>query len=253
MSVTLACKQCGHENEPQRIYCHECGAKLDRTLLPPEPSREVTYKEQKKRVEKITKPASGFFSGWFTSLIECLAAAFLVACLFLMAMPPADAPPTADKDKALNAPPLAMSLENVVYGPVQRTVSIKEDDINLYLQGAIRAKPTGIIGEEYQFVRAYVKLGDGGLRIYAHQTIYNYPLYAGVAYTLDVKDGALVTKNTGGWIGRLPIHPQITQFADFAFDRLWKALKREHDTFKKVQDVQVTPEKLTITAGGKQK
>jgi hypothetical protein len=29
----LACTECQHQNEVQRIYCHNCGAKLDRSAL----------------------------------------------------------------------------------------------------------------------------------------------------------------------------------------------------------------------------
>ena len=29
----LACTECQHENEVQRIYCRNCGAKLDRFAL----------------------------------------------------------------------------------------------------------------------------------------------------------------------------------------------------------------------------
>jgi hypothetical protein len=96
-----------------------------------------------------------------------------------------------------------------------------------------------------------VKLDDGGIRIFAHQTIYDYPLYAGLSYTLAVKDGKLEARNTGGWIGRLPVHPLVTQFSGYAFDKLWKALKREHDTLKKAQSIEVAKDRLIFTAGGK--
>jgi hypothetical protein len=250
MPSALTCPQCGHENELQRIYCHECGAKLDRSVLPPEPPREATYKEQVKRIQKIARPASGFFIGWHKSLLNSLGSALLVAWIVLIIMPPADAPEMADKDKILDAPQVGLALENVVYGNVRKNLALDEDTINLYLQGAIRAKPTGIIGDEYLFLRAYVKLDDGGLRIYAHQTIYGFPLYAGLAFQLPVKDGKLDPVNTGGWIGRLPIHPLITQYAGYVFDNLWSALKRDHDTFRKVQGIEISQGKLTITAGG---
>ena len=28
----LTCGQCGYENEPERVYCHNCGTKLDRSV-----------------------------------------------------------------------------------------------------------------------------------------------------------------------------------------------------------------------------
>src|SRR5438067_13528473 len=32
-TVTLTCPECRHENEIERIYCHSCGARLDRSAL----------------------------------------------------------------------------------------------------------------------------------------------------------------------------------------------------------------------------
>ena len=31
----LICPECQHENEPERMYCHSCGARLDRSKLAP--------------------------------------------------------------------------------------------------------------------------------------------------------------------------------------------------------------------------
>ena len=30
----LTCAECKYENEVERVYCHNCGEKLDRSLLP---------------------------------------------------------------------------------------------------------------------------------------------------------------------------------------------------------------------------
>ena len=52
---TLTCSQCGFANETERVYCHNCGAKLDRSLLPKatETSKDSVAKVRK-RVQKMT-------------------------------------------------------------------------------------------------------------------------------------------------------------------------------------------------------
>ena len=34
--ATLTCAECGFVNEAERVYCHNCGKKLDRSLIPKE-------------------------------------------------------------------------------------------------------------------------------------------------------------------------------------------------------------------------
>ena len=48
MEVKLTCGQCGYANEPERVYCHNCGSKLDRSVLP---------KEEAKRKEESPETA----------------------------------------------------------------------------------------------------------------------------------------------------------------------------------------------------
>src|SRR5258708_9765886 len=31
--IQLTCPECRRDNEPERIYCHDCGARLDRSAL----------------------------------------------------------------------------------------------------------------------------------------------------------------------------------------------------------------------------
>ena len=52
--ATLTCKQCNYENEAERIYCHNCGAKLDRSVVPQEKKMEESPDKQRKRVKKLT-------------------------------------------------------------------------------------------------------------------------------------------------------------------------------------------------------
>ena len=70
---TLTCKQCNYDNEPERVYCHNCGAKLDRTVLPKDPAKTKEGKEKTaKRVRRMINPARGFFTNWHKALANSL-------------------------------------------------------------------------------------------------------------------------------------------------------------------------------------
>ncbi len=58
----LKCPQCEYANEPERVYCHNCGAKLDRSLLPQvkEAKEKQDQERARRRVKKLTNPELGF-------------------------------------------------------------------------------------------------------------------------------------------------------------------------------------------------
>ena len=92
---TITCKQCSYANEPERVYCHNCGAKLDRSLLPKEPAKagKETQDQARKRVRKLVNPARGFFTNWHRAFFNALGAGVSIAVLVQMARPPAAVPP----------------------------------------------------------------------------------------------------------------------------------------------------------------
>ena len=49
----LVCPECRHENEPERVYCHSCGAKLDRSAVT---VRKEPVKDTRQRVRKMFDP-----------------------------------------------------------------------------------------------------------------------------------------------------------------------------------------------------
>lgn len=53
----IKCDKCGYENEPQRIFCHECGAKLDRSeyVQEVEETRIREAKEAPKRLNDLKR------------------------------------------------------------------------------------------------------------------------------------------------------------------------------------------------------
>ena len=66
--MTLVCPECRRENEPERIYCHDCGARLDRSALAKEKAKEEDPKATQRRVAKMFDPRRGllrrrFFQG----------------------------------------------------------------------------------------------------------------------------------------------------------------------------------------------
>jgi hypothetical protein len=87
---TLTCGPCGYANEPERVYCHNCGTKLDRSLLPKEDGRkQESVEKTRRRVRKMTNPGQDSpvvreVKAFFKTIIW----AAVVAALILFALPP---------------------------------------------------------------------------------------------------------------------------------------------------------------------
>ncbi len=139
---TLTCKQCNYANEPERVYCHNCGAKLDRSLLPKEPAKvtEDTQEKARRRVRKLVNPARGFFTNWHKAFFNALASAVTIAALVQMARPPAGIPPVPSKDDLLGAPPLVQDFADLQMQTAPQTRMLSESMIDLYLASAIKTE-----------------------------------------------------------------------------------------------------------------
>jgi len=225
---TIACKDCNHINEGQRIYCHNCGNKLDRSeVLGRELKNEESREKKQQRVKKMMSPGSGLGLGTVKSAFRTLAWAVVAALVINIVRPPEKVPPMP-KEALGSAPMLDITLEELSMASAGRQVAFTEEDINLYLQNAVRSKKGQSITT---FQRAFVKVEEGSLWITSQTAIQNFPLYAGVRYRLKIENNRIQASPIGIHFGRLQIPEVAASHAgpllDMLFKSLWGALKRE--------------------------
>ncbi len=244
--ATLPCKQCGHENESERVYCHNCGTKLDRSLLPEEPAKQDQLKAEQKRVKKLTSPARGFFVGWFSSLVTTLLWAALVASTIQMFRPPDGVPPMPKKGELAEPPQICLAIEDAMGLRTPQRLALDVNAINTYIQNAIRSKETGMLSDYVKFDRAFVTLEEGVFRMTAQQSAVDYPFYASINYSLSIQGNKVAAKTLGGHIGRLPLHPAIMSYADVVFQKLWDALRRERGLIDRMGSIEVHKDQFVM-------
>jgi hypothetical protein len=243
-AATLTCKQCGHVNEAERVYCHNCGSKLDRSLLPEETkSTPKTSSQERRRVQKLTTPARGFFVGGWLSFAYVIFWALLLSAVVEMARKPDGIPPVPGKDELTDTPPLATLVEEKMRVPVAQKLSIDEALINKYLAVKIKAQPGGLLSGVLKFDRAFANLSDGAARITIQHSLFGYPLFVSSIYKPAVSGGQFTATNLGGNIGRLPVHPMLMERSGFLFDSLWDAFKEERGLLEKMKSVDVQKDK----------
>ncbi len=237
--LRLICSACGYANEPERVYCHNCGAKLDRKSLPKEDPKRV-HKEAR-RVKSLVKPKNRFFLRFVKGLVDTLILSLFVAYLALIFVQPRKLPPVPSDEERLTAPQLDLALERGVYLSTTQTIVFTEKMVNSYLANRIRSKPTELVAgltASNESVRVAFK--DGLVHIIQHKQIAGIHLYFTARYALSVKEGTLVPTNMGGAIGRAPVHPFLmNSVAQLVFPSLWKALEKEHKMMGRMQEIKI--------------
>jgi len=242
----LPCEQCEYVNEPERVYCHNCGAKLDRSLLPKVDEKKQEHPEvAKKRIAKMTNPGSNWFSREVKTLFKVAFFSALIAAVYLLLQKPDDVP---EPSKEPSGRLISSDMMEALSSPTPAAIAFSEDDINQHMKQAVKTQDTMVPG--VQLVHAYVKCSPGVLRIFSEQSAFGYPLFSRIDYKLEVKEGKFTPTIVGGAFGRISIDPQAMQYADYAFGTLWTSLERDHKQMNKMQRVVVSEGRIDLVTKG---
>ena len=235
----LVCAGCRHENEPERLYCHNCGERLDRSSVIPE-KKVDNAEETHRRLRRLLQGPSRTRQNFVTAAKLMLGAA-AAAGLIQMVLPP-EFPPAAKVSALVQ---LDLELENAIRRST--TVSYSDKDINDYLAYRLAGKKKALDKPFLNFDRAAVVLKEGVCIIGWERSIFGYPIYCCASYRMDDQAKQISMINTGGWIGRLPIHPLAMRYAGIIFKDLWAALDRERKLVCKMSSVAFHDGSITMT------
>jgi zinc ribbon protein len=240
----LVCPECGHENEPERIYCHRCGARLDRSATALRTSQQKEVKDTQRHVRKMLKRQNVAFRRLFFTISKVVLGACAAAAVIQMILPP-DVP-SASKDVAPRQ--INFDLENAIYSHRPAQLEYTEEQVNAYLAYTLKSKQSALNKRLLNFKRAIVGFGEGAVTITAERSLFGYSLYSGSAYAVRAEEGKIVVSNKGGNIGRLPFHPEIMQFMDIIFADLWSALQREQKLIAKMGAIEFHEKQVLLSA-----
>jgi hypothetical protein len=235
----LVCGECRHENEAERIYCHNCGERLDRSAAAAQKPM-VDPTETHRRLQKMLEPPSRGRHNFF-AVGKLVLAAVAAAALVEMALPPEL--PALTK---IVSPQIDLDLENAHLRP--SPLEYSQDQINAYLAYRLISKKAALTYPFLTFVRATASFREGACTIGVERSLFGYSIFSRTSHRVDTSAGKIAATNVGGWIGRLPIHPAIMQFGDIIFADLWSALDRERKLIGKMEAVNFHDGSVTITA-----
>ena len=236
----LVCAECRHENEAERIYCHNCGERLDRSAVVAQ-QKQHDPQEAHRRLQKMLGPPNKARQNFFAVSRLALAAA-VVAALVEIALPPELPAPTKTAPTQVD-----FDLESAASYQKAGPLEYSQDQINAYLAYRLTSKKKALNKPLLDFVRATASFREGACTIGMERSLFGYSLFSRTSYRVDASAGKISATNVGGWIGRMPVHPVIMRFGDIIFADLWSALDRERKLLGKMGAVNFHDGSVSIT------
>ena len=250
-SPTLTCSQCSFANEAERVYCHNCGAKLDRSLLPKaDETDQKGIEKTRKRIHKMTNPSGFNAKREVKAFASATGYAALIAFLIGVVREPADLPPAKSNDLTLRM--VGSEIQEALESPQPRVIQFTEAEANNYLRSALKTKGTGWMPGA-KFERTFVSFDPGNVYVGVEQSLFGFSLYSGVRSGIGVKDGKFFVDNNGGNLGRVGIHPALMKYGSAIFQPLWKSLKSENDKVQSMQTVVMDKGRIGLVTKGRAK
>jgi hypothetical protein len=246
---TLLCKQCNYANEPERVYCHQCGAKLDRAILPPEATKRVDPEEVRQRVKTIVRPSRLPGRWTLINLGISVAVAAVLAALFLMVLAPANVPQLSE-DETMNAPSIAEDTDAMIEGGGLHSVKYTEAQVNAFLKYSLKPKDQSLSLLSYRFEQAYVHFQEGRVQVTAVDSLFGYPFYFSTTQSVSIVKHQLVIVPSEGSVGRLRLPAKAMPAVQRIFSFLWSPLDADKKLTARLAAIAFHPGSVEMTGGG---
>jgi hypothetical protein len=242
----LICPDCQHENEPERIYCHSCGARLDRSKLSSAavPLGEPDVKAQE-HLKKLLRGGQGNVKRAALKLAKVALGALGLAALVVMASPVDVPPATKSYDFA---PMINMDMVTATTSHQGASLVYNQEQVNSYIASNLRRKDSPANQGYFPLKRVMVRFEEGGCGISIERQVLGHTIYSGSSYRVKIDNGKIISTNTGGYIGRLAIHPALMKYADILLQKAWDSLARERNSVAKLASIEFHPQSVTLVA-----
>jgi hypothetical protein len=240
--IKLVCPECQRQNEPERIYCHDCGARLDRSALAKVAPKTEDPKQTQRRLKQLLDPGRIKMRLMFFKISKLILGACAMAVLIQMLR----APETPERAKNIELQQINLDLENATTSHSTTPLQYTEAQVNNYLVGVVRNK-RATLSKYLEFERALINFDEGVCRITVERSLLGFSVFHAISYNVALKKGTLTASPTGGSIGLMPIHPMIMNYGDVLFTDLWAALDREKKSISKMEAIEFRPKAVILT------
>jgi hypothetical protein len=240
----IACPKCGFDNELGRIFCHQCGTKLDLNAVKPpgQGGPKIRRRGRRWTPGRIARRA-----------LELVVIALVVWAVYLMCQVPAVHPIKPTNADLLAADNKRLKLDDMVLRQRSASLEITESELNTFI-GSLSFKKPKNTGVEVVPITIQAKLDDGVVRLICLRelrigTAFSKKFYIEYAGVPVVEDNFFELQPVAAYIGQFPIQPkllQITSFIQNSFTRLLIGFSHERDLLDKLSSISVAQGKAVL-------
>ncbi|MEO8439441.1 MAG: zinc ribbon domain-containing protein [Spartobacteria bacterium] len=240
----LICGDCQHENEPERIYCHNCGARLDRSAVVKQKAEEgATEEHTRQHLKKLFRPNRGRGKRIALHVGQLLLGSACFAAVVVMLLPPdLPAPPKG----ASFAPLINMDIVSALSSQQPVSLVYNEEQVNSYLAATVRRKDSSAQEGFFPLRRVFAQFQEGQCWVHAERRLFVLSIFCGGAYRVQVGGGKISAENAAGYIGRMPIHPALMKYADVLLGKVWDCVSRERNSVARLAGLEFHPQTVTL-------
>ncbi|PYJ08275.1 MAG: hypothetical protein DMF06_13285 [Verrucomicrobia bacterium] len=241
--IKLVCPDCQRQNEPERIYCHDCGARLDRSALAKVAPKQEDPEQTQRRLKKMLDPGRIRMRLLFFKISKLILGACVAAVLIQMFRPPE----VPERAKNIELQQITFDMENAIAAHSTAPLQFTETQVNNYFVNVVKNKHAAV-SKVLEFERALVNFEEGVCRITVERSLLGFSIFHAISYNqVKAQDGTLTGTINGGTIGLMPIHPTIMKYGESLFTDLAGVLDREKKLVAKFGSIDFHPKVVVLT------
>ena len=238
----LICPKCSNDNELGRIFCRGCGDRLDLSAIKPPSAEERKRRLLKKGAARVTR-----------LILNLVILGALILAIALICLTPIVAPVQPTNTELVSSDTKRMELDRLGKGKKGGQLVVTEGQLNAFFNQRPFAKPTGA-GIELTPVTLRINLRENRVKIefvgMTHFGAYfDKSLYLAYEGQPVLRGGKFGFEATGGWIGKLPVHPllvRMTSFFESRFGKLFGEFSSEKELLNGLTAIDVGQESVTF-------
>ena len=144
------------------------------------------------------------------------------------------------------APMISMDMVSAISSHQPSQLIYNEEQVNSYLASSLRRKDSPAKEGFFPLLRIFVKFQEGICGINTERQFYGLSIYSGSSYRVAIDNGKIISANTGGYIGRMPIHPALMKYADILLHKAWDSLARERNSVARLAGIEFHSQSVTL-------
>ena len=192
--IKLICPECQRENDAERIYCHDCGTRLDRSVAASRMTPKESLKDTQRRVRSLFDPTRAKIRHAVSQFCKLVVAAFALAAVVQMILPP-DVPPP--KQGGLEISQVSFDLENAITNHRPAQLQDLEKEADEHLSYALKTKQSALNKPFLEFKRALAEFREGLFSITVERSFFGFSLYTSSSYAVKLVQGKTTISSRG--------------------------------------------------------